>query len=241
MAQPPADPNDLLAALAQEKGLLSRQILDEALLLCRQSPPRPLVQVLLEQGKLTATQAELLQSLAQTPLEPPSAFMGTFATLGGVAPHTRNDPYATADLQATLDSQGIPNTSANPDTVFPPEPSGASSSASSAPVQRYRVVRSHARGGLGEVFVAIDQELQREVALKEIKSQHADHTGSRKRFLLEAEVTGRLEHPGIVPVYGLGVYPDGRPYYAMRFIRGERLSKAIQRFHECPAADPGAA
>ena len=51
--------------------------------------------------------------------------------------------------------------------------------------------------------------------------RHADDPASRPRFLLEAEVTGGLEHPGIVPVYGLGGYADGRPYYAMRFIRGE--------------------
>ena len=51
------------------------------------------------------------------------------------------------------------------------------------------------------------------------------------RFVLEAEITGNLEHPGIVPVYGLGAYPDGRPYYAMRFIRGETLAAAIKRFH----------
>ena len=54
---------------------------------------------------------------------------------------------------------------------------------------------------------------------------------SRHRFLLEAEITGGLEHPGIVPVYGLGAYADGRPYYAMRFIRGESLKEAIGRFH----------
>ena len=54
---------------------------------------------------------------------------------------------------------------------------------------------------------------------------------SRQRFLLEAEVTGGLEHPGIVPVYGLGTYADGRPYYAMRFIRGDTLKEAIEQFH----------
>ena len=49
--------------------------------------------------------------------------------------------------------------------------------------------------------------------------------------MLEAEVTGGLEHPGIVPVYGLGTYADGRPYYAMRFIRGDSLERVIRQFH----------
>ncbi len=97
--------------------------------------------------------------------------------------------------------------------------------------QRFRVLRPHARGGLGAVFVALDQELHREVALKQILEKHADDRVSRARFLLEAEITGGLEHPGIVPVYGLGTYADGRPYYAMRFIRGDTLKEAIDRFH----------
>ena len=93
--------------------------------------------------------------------------------------------------------------------------------------QRFRVLRPHARGGLGAVFVALDTELHREVALKQILDRHADDPASRQRFLLEAEITGGLEHPGIVPVYGLGTYGDGRPYYAMRFIRGDSLKEAI--------------
>ncbi len=97
--------------------------------------------------------------------------------------------------------------------------------------QRFRVLRPHARGGLGAVFVAMDSELHREVALKQILDSHADDPVSRQRFLLEAEVTGGLEHPGIVPVYGLGTYADGRPYYAMRFIRGDSLKEAVDRFH----------
>ena len=106
---------------------------------------------------------------------------------------------------------------------------------------RFRVLRPHAKGGLGAVFVALDAELHREVALKQILDQHADDPTSRSRFLLEAEITGGLEHPGIVPVYGLGSYADGRPYYAMRFIRGDSLKEAADRFHadEAPKADPG--
>jgi serine/threonine-protein kinase len=96
---------------------------------------------------------------------------------------------------------------------------------------RFRRLREYAKGGLGEVFVALDRELNREVALKEIQDRYADHPDRRARFLREARITGNLEHPGVVPVYGLGSYPDGRPYYAMRFIRGESMQEAIGRFH----------
>ena len=98
--------------------------------------------------------------------------------------------------------------------------------------QRFRVLRPHAQGGLGVVFVALDAELNREVALKQILDQHADDATSRSRFVVEAQITGGLEHPGIVPVYGLGHDGDGRPYYAMRFIRGDSLKDAIDRFHQ---------
>ena len=101
---------------------------------------------------------------------------------------------------------------------------------------RFQILRPHAKGGLGEVFVARDEELNREVALKEIQARHADQPESRGRFVREAEITGGLEHPGIVPVYGLGQYADGRPFYAMRFIRGESLKKAIARFHQRASA-----
>ena len=80
--------------------------------------------------------------------------------------------------------------------------------------------------------VALDRELNREVALKEILEEQADSPESRDRFVLEAEITGGLEHPGIIPVYGLGTYADGQPYYAMRFIRGVSLKDATRQWHQ---------
>ena len=96
---------------------------------------------------------------------------------------------------------------------------------------RFRILRPHARGGLGQVSVALDQELDRPVALKEIQDRHADEPHSRARFVQEAEITGKLEHPGIIPVYGLGHDANGRPFYAMRFIQGDSLKEAIAAFH----------
>ena len=105
--------------------------------------------------------------------------------------------------------------------------------------QRFRILRPHARGGLGAVFVALDSELHREVALKQILEKHADDPVSRERFVAEAEITGGLEHPGVVPVYGLGTDADGRPYYAMRFVKGDSLKEAINRFHKDGAPSKG--
>ena len=96
---------------------------------------------------------------------------------------------------------------------------------------RFQIRRPLGRGGLGVVSVAHDRELNREVALKEIREDQSHNETMRRKFLVEAEITGNLEHPGIVPVYGLGTQADGRPYYAMRFIRGDNLGVHIKQFH----------
>jgi len=99
--------------------------------------------------------------------------------------------------------------------------------------------RFHARGGLGEVLVARQQELDRPVALKRILSGQI-HEVSRRRFLREAVITAQLQHPGIVPIHDLGEDEDG-PFYTMPFIRGETLQVVIERFHQDLALrrDPG--
>ncbi|MBN1854148.1 MAG: serine/threonine protein kinase [Pirellulales bacterium] len=104
-----------------------------------------------------------------------------------------------------------------------------------------QILRKYAQGGLGQVSVALDRELNREVALKEILADHAMCPASRNRFVREAEITGSLEHPGVVPVYGMGQYSDGRPFYAMRFIKGKSLQSVIEAFHAAdrPGRDPG--
>ncbi|HEX5442182.1 MAG TPA: protein kinase, partial [Pirellulales bacterium] len=70
-----------------------------------------------------------------------------------------------------------------------------------------------------------------------IRDHHVNTPQNRARFLLEAEVTGGLEHPGIVPVYSLGTSDDGRPFYAMRLIRGRSLREAIDHYHSPDAAN----
>ncbi len=97
---------------------------------------------------------------------------------------------------------------------------------------RFVILERFREGSLGQIFVAHDTELNRTVALKQIKEEYAGSPGHRARFLLEAVITGQLEHPAIVPVYGLGFDERGRPYYAMKMIQGQTLEQAIARFHE---------
>jgi serine/threonine protein kinase/Flp pilus assembly protein TadD len=104
---------------------------------------------------------------------------------------------------------------------------------------RYQWLRLHARGGLGEVHVALDEELRREVAIKELQAERAKSPANQARFLREAEITGSLGHPGIVPVYGLGRQGDGQLFYATRLVRGESLGVALRRFHATEFAEIG--
>ncbi len=183
---------------------------------------KSVAQILVDQGALDDECRTLIEALASKHpginggnLEKSLAAMTVGGSIGatksGVGDSELTATMAKADLDGALD--------------------GSHTDMAIAGSERYRLLRSHAQGGLGAVFVALDTELNREVALKQILDRHADDQTSRSRFLLEAEITGGLEHPGIVPVYGMGLYENGRPYYAMRFIRGDSLKEAIGVFH----------
>jgi serine/threonine protein kinase/tetratricopeptide (TPR) repeat protein len=101
---------------------------------------------------------------------------------------------------------------------------------------RYTLTRVHAEGGLGKIWIAHDTDLNRDVALKEIKSAAFPNSESCHRFLKEAQITGQLEHPNIVPVYELARRKeDDQPFYTMRFLRGQTLRDAADEFHRCRA------
>ena len=114
----------------------------------------------------------------------------------------------------------------------PPLPSDLAPLPPASGPERYVVDRVLGEGGLGQVFVALDRDLNREVALKRIRPARADGVGDRQRFVREAQVTGQLEHPNIVPVYESSRDPTGRPFYTMRLARGRTLGEAIAQHHE---------
>ena len=156
-------------------------------------------------------------------------------------PQISEDPYATSpqanapvpeNREQKLDTYATdPGQSDEFATLGEPIQSLGTSQSPQKPRLRFRKIRFHAEGGLGRVSLAQDNELKRQVAIKEIKEAFADYSESQARFVFEAEVTGRLEHPGIVPVYALGRHVDGRPYYAMRFITGDSMEDAIKDMH----------
>lgn len=219
------DRNLLLGLLALQNNLITREQLVTAFSLWVLDKQRGLVDLLQEQHALQPDTRALLEALVRLHVErhnnDPQQSLQALSTLDDARGELLS--IASPELQASLQQIPSPRSGADPFATLV----GSSTSQGT----RFRILRPHARGGLGEVHVALDTELHREVALKEIQNRHADHHDVRARFKLEAEITGGLEHPGIVPVYGLGTYEDGRPFYAMRFIKGDNLQEAIARFH----------
>ncbi|MFY9345452.1 MAG: serine/threonine-protein kinase [Planctomycetota bacterium] len=95
--------------------------------------------------------------------------------------------------------------------------------------QRYALGTEIARGGMGQVVMAWDEELRRDVALK-IHRQDGDGRLQR-RFVEEAQIAAQLDHPGIVPVYELGLDGDGRPFFVMKLVRGRDLGELLTLLH----------
>ena len=89
---------------------------------------------------------------------------------------------------------------------------------------KYTFVKELGRGGMGTVYLAEDTELNRHVAIKVLNTPEVTDD-LRNRMIREAQIIARLEHPGIVPVHDVGTLPDGRIYYAMKFVRGSRLDE----------------
>jgi serine/threonine protein kinase len=141
-----------------------------------------------------------------TAVQPPST-AGPSATVAG-APV----PDATRDY--------VPNSPESRDCPPPTEAAG-----------RYVPLQLHASGGMGRVWIARDAALGRSVAFKDLRTNRGGDSRTIGRFVREAVITGRLEHPGVVPVYAVGTKPDGGPFYAMRFIQGRSLTEVIRERH----------
>jgi len=89
------------------------------------------------------------------------------------------------------------------------------------------------QGGMGQVNLFYDESIGRRVAVKELRDEFAiDKPGNAEvvnTFIHEAKITGKLEHPGIVPIYELGRRSDGKPYYVMRYVKGETLEQSFRK------------
>ena len=100
---------------------------------------------------------------------------------------------------------------------------------------RYFKQSLHRQGGIGRIWIAHDSNLNRAVALKDLQPQYTEDPAVRERFVREAQITGKLDHPNIVPVYQLRQGSDvTEPFYTMRLVEGKTLRELISHHHQDP-------
>jgi serine/threonine-protein kinase len=218
-----ADRNLLFGVLALQADLLDAAQFAEACSAWAGRKGASLAELLVERGWLTAADQADIERLLERKLKK----HGGDARASLVAATTAEARRILADL----DDPALRESVAALPTVdaAPPVPTVAYRPQGR---ERYTLIRQHARGGIGQVWLARDADLDREIALKEPRDDKAGHPAVRARFIEEARITGQLEHPGIVPVYELVRPTDGQqPFYTMRFVRGRTLSQAVKAYH----------
>jgi serine/threonine-protein kinase len=212
-----ADRNLLFGVLALQADLLDAARFAEACSAWAARKDTPLPDLLVERGWLTEEERGHVEFLLQRKLKKHNG--DARASLAEVRHSLAS--VADPDLQQSLAALPTPDLSP-PGSTTADEPQGRG---------RYTLTRLHATGGIGQVWLAHDDDLGRDVALKELRPERQDHPAARARFLEEARVTGQLEHPGIVPVHELVRPADGQPFYTMRLVRGRTLAEAIKDYH----------
>jgi serine/threonine protein kinase len=191
---------------------------------CADSAQRRRVEALLEAHRLAGAFLEGGPDVASAGSElPPTAGSSVLRALAAELPELPRvclrDPVTEDHTPVSL-----PGSPELPDPALVGEPG------------RYQLVGEIARGGMGAVLKGRDTDLGRDVAVKVLLDAHKGKVELIQRFVEEAQVGGQLQHPGIVPVYELGQFPDKRPFFAMKLVKGRTLSRLL-RERPNPAAE----
>src|SRR5262249_3617494 len=133
---------------------------------------------------------------------------------------------------------GVTGSVADPNVATGGTSEGTFAGPPTASPQRYALGAEIARGGMGAVYRATDTAFAREVAVKVLLDKYAPTSGTARRVADEAQITGQLQHPNIPAVHDLGTRADGRPFLAMKLIKGETLDDLLKARTD-PAADRG--
>jgi serine/threonine protein kinase len=220
-----SDHNLLFGVLAWQNGLIAESQLLSGLKAWSFEKTTPLGQHLVREGAISPSLCERLNRMVTDHIAlfegDPAQSLHALSSVSAVSARIRD---AVSDDELHVSLTHLPGDAAPLTQTFIVDHARKE-------MERFQILREYARGGLGRVSIALDSQLNREVVVKEIRSERCHDPESQSRFLREAEITGGLEHPGVVPVYALGQHPDGSPYYAMRFVRGDSLKRAVQRYH----------
>jgi tetratricopeptide (TPR) repeat protein len=221
---PSDDRNLLFGVLALQADLIDATRFAEACTAWSACKDRPLADLLMERGWLTPDDRGDVERLLDRKLKKHGGdAKAGLAEVSSVRIQQTLASIADPDLYQTIADAAATGDRLQRATILY-QPTGR---------ERYTLTRLHAKGGLGQVWLARDADLGREVALKELLGERAGDPSLTARFLEEAKITGQLEHPNIVPVYELArsEVDSAPPFYTMRFIRGNTLEGAIKNYH----------
>ena len=218
------DRNLLFGALAMQAGLIDADQFAEACSLWSSRRTTSLPEILCEHGWLVPQDRIHVDYLVERNL---AKFGGDArASLAGCPGQIRTVLATIGEDAGQSLHRGICETIA-------PEGGGGTETAFSKSGQRYTLNTLHAAGGIGEIWLARDADLQRDVAVKRLQSQRSPSEVAKLRFLREARITGQLDHPGVVPIYEICLdETTGQPYYSMRFLKGRTLTEHVKEYHE---------
>ena len=236
-----AEHNLIFAGLGLQLGIIAKDKVIRAFTEWLFDKARPLGEILVHQKAITPEQRKALESTVEAHIQQEGSEQKALASLNHVKDLESDLGHlADNDLNQSLDGAVTKRKLLGLDVLFSQSHDSESSSTNkrgpfSGPEckQTDRFEKQHFldSGNLGEVFFAKDTELNRTVVTKYIRPEMSDDNLKQALFHLEGEVTGSLEHPSVVPVYGLGKDTKGRLYYAMRYIRGKKLSRVIAEYH----------
>ncbi len=203
----------LAGILADSVFQLAPEVLAKSVIWVMETPDAELSAELHRTGALSESNSGLLRRMvADTVAMHSGDFGAAMEAFGG---HERLEKSLGGTFVANRDAVTL-TLNASPHRALASEETGSG---------RYRTLREYARGGMGRILLVHDEQVGREVALKELFEGATPEL--EQRFHREAQITGQLEHPGIVPVHEIGQRPDGTQYYTMKLVRGRTLAEAI--------------
>jgi tetratricopeptide (TPR) repeat protein len=137
------------------------------------------------------------------------------------------DDVTSAADDGTVPQEGLTKSATDPQATTGGKSISLSAVAPNSAGERYALLGEIARGGMGVVYRATDRALGREVAVKVLQERFAPDSGAARRFADEARIAAQLQHPGIPAVHDVGALPDGRPFLAMKLIKGQTLDALL--------------
>ena len=138
---------------------------------------------------------------------PGSILAGLRSTLGPLSPVVMREAEGESALVVTPRSDAMPSAERAGD--------------------RYQLSGEIARGGMGAILRGRDVDLGRDLAVKVLLASHRRKPELVRRFVEEAQISGQLQHPGIIPVYDMGTFADRRPYFTMKLVKGSTLAALL--------------